>query len=151
MIRKFHVIGLLLFSGCIYSSCITDELLKPIPPSELLHDNNSKVWIIQEDLEGDKDYAPIKRKDKQTLLFFESGDFYLQKLNDWGSDDFLQGIYTLYTDDKTKEITLRLSFENQPAQLFLVSEYDPSAFQLVFKDEPKRKLLLVPITRPSSP
>lgn len=140
----FIVLGVL----SLTNSCITDDMLKPVPPYELLHDNGSKVWIIQEDLDGEKDYAPIHRKDKQTLLFFESGEFFLQKVSDWGSDNLLHGKFVLKSDDVTKEITLALNFENQPGQSFRVVEYQHNRFELEFYHEPSRKLVLVPITKP---
>jgi hypothetical protein len=125
-----------------------DNMFKPVPPHELLHDNNSKVWIIQEDLDGEKDYAPYHRKDKHTLLFFETGEFYLQKLSDWGSDNFIHGKYVLKSDEITKEITLAHNFENQPGQTFKVVVYQHNRFELEFIGDNSRRLVLVPITKP---
>jgi hypothetical protein len=139
-----------LFLLACTSGCMPDELLKPIPPIELLHDNSSKVWIIQEDLEGEKDFSPIKRKDKQTLVFFEEGDFFLQKISDWGSENYLKGTFSLQSQDDTKKIILKLKFEHQPEQVFELTEYDENRFELIFTDNRKRKFVLVPLTRPDS-
>lgn len=133
----------------LLSSCIGDGRLHPIPPQHLLHDNESKVWLLAEDMEGDKDYTPFKRSKKQTFLFFADGTFFIQQLNEWGTDKFDAGKYSFIgNEEESAGYIITLTFRNGDKVGFNVVNYGRNEFVLEYQSKPGRTLKLTNLTKP---
>lgn len=133
----------------LLSSCISDGRMYPIPPQHLLHDNESKVWLLAEDVNGNKDYTPFKRAKKQTFLFFADGTFFIQQINEWGTDKFDAGNYSFKgSEDESAGYSITLTFRNGDKVAFNVIDYNRNQFILEYKSKPGRKLKLTNLTKP---
>ena len=134
----------------LLSSCISDGRMYPIPPQHLLHDNESKVWLLAEDVDGNKDYTPFKRAKKQTFLFFADGTFFIQQLNEWGTDKFDAGKYTFIgaEDESSANYSITLTFRNGDQVPFKVLDYSRNQFVLEYVTQPGRTLKLTNLTKP---
>ncbi|AEA45372.1 hypothetical protein [Fluviicola taffensis] len=74
----------LILSILLLSSC-GDTGIEPIDNYILLHDNSSKVWLIDKQLDGDKDYTPLQFEYKDLIVFHESQNAYFHRLKDLGT------------------------------------------------------------------
>lgn len=70
---------LLIFNSCGNTS------IEPIDHYILLHDNSSKVWLVDKQLDGDKDYTPLQIEYKEIIVFHESQNAYFYQLKTLGS------------------------------------------------------------------
>lgn len=93
----------------VVSSCASGVDLKPIPLGPLLHDSNSKVWMIDKVIVGNKNFAPKPNLEKDVIVFYESGKCLFQPMRTLGDFVGKKGDYTLYS----KERTLTLYFEKE--------------------------------------
>lgn len=77
---KLNFIFLLL----MLSSC-GDTSIEPIDHYILVHDNSSKVWLVDKQLDGDKDYTPLQIEYKEIIVFHESHVAYFHTLKTLGT------------------------------------------------------------------
>lgn len=77
---KFVFLLLLLIPG----AC-GDTSIEPIDHYILIHDNSSKVWLIDKQLDGDKDYTPLQIEYKEIIVFHESRNAYFHILKELGT------------------------------------------------------------------
>ncbi|MDF3026395.1 MAG: hypothetical protein K0S23_702 [Fluviicola sp.] len=75
---------LFLFLLLILSSC-GDTSIEPIDRYILIHDNSSKVWLVDKQLDGDKDYTPLQIEYKEIIVFHESRNAYFHTLKTLGT------------------------------------------------------------------
>lgn len=92
-----------LFSVLLFS-CITDGRLTKIDPYYIVHDNSSKVWLVNHCYKDHKDYAPLSAKYKQIITFHESRNCYVQRMNTFGDEAGRQGSFLLNTNEKLFKI-----------------------------------------------
>ncbi len=78
MERIILVLSLILFSSCSINS--EQKVRKDI----FLHDNSSKVWLVNKMLVGKRDYTPAQEKYKQVIVFHSNNNMYLYILKDIG-------------------------------------------------------------------
>jgi hypothetical protein len=50
----------------------------------LVHDNSSKVWLVDKMLIGDKDYTPLRMEFKEIVVFHENNAAYFYVFKDFG-------------------------------------------------------------------
>lgn len=99
-------------------ACINEESLKPVMPEFLIHNNASKIWLLQKIETDDTVLEPVLKENTTTYTFFEDHDFYVQQLIHLGSHEGTKGSYTL-------------SFRNEGDTALVM--YLPDASQKVFK------------------
>jgi len=76
--------------------------IEPIDHYILLHDNSSKVWLVDKQLKGDKDFTPLQIEYKEIIVFHESRNAYFHRLKTLGTK---QGIKkTFWLDASKKEL-----------------------------------------------
>lgn len=109
---KFLCLSLLL------SACINEDSLKPIIPEYLIHNNSSKIWLLQKIEAENSILKPVLKENTTTYTFFEDHDFYVQQLIHLGSHEGTKGSYTL-------------SFRNEGDTALVM--YLPDASQKIFK------------------
>lgn len=80
--------------------CTADSSLKKIDPYIFIHDNSSKVWLVDKLLSGKRDYTPMRFQYKQIIVFHESRNAYFYRLNEFGDKP---GIKSYYWMDKEKD------------------------------------------------
>jgi alanine-alpha-ketoisovalerate/valine-pyruvate aminotransferase len=74
----------LLFLALVLLASCGDTGIEPIDHYILVHDNSSKVWLIDKQLDGDKDYTPLQLEYKEIIVFHESRNAYFYRLNTLG-------------------------------------------------------------------
>lgn len=92
--------GLLLtLAVTILSACDSDQSLRIIDPYIFLHDNSSKIWLVDQLLINKNDYTPMRFRYKQMIAFHENRKAYFYTIKDFGSRP---GVRAGYTMDKPK-------------------------------------------------
>jgi hypothetical protein len=89
-----------LFLILLVSAC-GDTSIEPIDRYILVHDNSSKVWLIDKQLDGDKDYTPLQIEYKEVIVFHESRNAYFHTLKTLGTKPGVKKSYWL--DERKKE------------------------------------------------
>lgn len=65
--------------GCTWNSTID-----PIDHRILLHDNSSKVWLVDKMLVGENDYSPLAIEFHQLIVFHKSNEAYFYVMKELG-------------------------------------------------------------------
>lgn len=95
---KLSLVFLLLL--LIVGAC-GDTSIQPIDHYILLHDNSSKVWLVDKQLDGEKDYTPLQIEYKEIIVFHESRNAYFHTLKTLGTKPGIKKSYWL--DESKKE------------------------------------------------
>lgn len=88
----------------LLSACVNDYQFKDVEPYFILHNNSSKVWVINHLYEGEKDLAPLSLKYKQVFVFHQSNTCYKYKMQHLGSTRGEKGNFQLSNQGKQLEI-----------------------------------------------
>lgn len=83
----------------IVVGCSSGASLKKIDDYIFLHDNSSKVWLVDKLLINQNDYTPMRFRFKQVIVFHESRNAYFYRINEMGDKP---GAKTHYWLDRTK-------------------------------------------------
>lgn len=75
---------LLAFLNLFLFGCSWNSTIEPIDHGILLHDNSSKVWLVDKMLDGDKDYSPLALEYHQLIVFHKSYQAYFYVMKDLG-------------------------------------------------------------------
>lgn len=73
-----------LFLSIVLAGCSWNSIINPINHSILLHDNSSKVWLVDKMLDGEKDYTPLAFEYRELMVFHKSNEVYFYKMNELG-------------------------------------------------------------------
>lgn len=84
-----------LFTCFALNSCTEDADLKPISLGPLFHDTNSKVWIVDKIISGNKNFAPSNTNEKDIVIFYENGKCVFQPMRTLGDSIGKKGDYSL--------------------------------------------------------
>ena len=96
MIRKICIGSVLLL---FVMSCSSGSSLKKIDDYIFIHDNSSKVWVVDKLLINKNDYTPMRFRFKQVVVFHESRNAYFYRIDQMGDRP---GAKTQYWLDRTK-------------------------------------------------
>ncbi|MNK12894.1 hypothetical protein D3C87_309720 [compost metagenome] len=89
------------FSLLLFLSACGDTTLEPIDNYILVHDNSSKVWLVDKQLDGDKDYTPLQIEYKEVIVFHESRNAYFHILKNLGTKPGVK--FTFWMDRSKNE------------------------------------------------
>lgn len=147
MVKKSFYIVL---SAVYLTSCVSKDSLRPIPVKEILHDNNSKVWLIDEAWANDKNWASMLRKYKETITFFEDGDVFVQHLHTFGTNAGKKGRFNYQISEDSQDTTFQIIFPNYNWD-FKIKEFTKNKIVLSPKasSEMQREFTLVPLSKPT--
>ena len=81
-----------------FQSCETGTKLS-LAPYEILHDNSSKVWILNRQFENNIDRTPYNRLDKWVLTFYDDHSFVLTTLGHFADYSLHQGSFEFNKDN----------------------------------------------------
>jgi len=95
---RFIIISILL------SSCSAEYELNEIDYSVLFHDNNSKVWLIDEINRGGKNYAPLVRRQRDIIIFYKPNRVVLTNLNEIAYSKGNKANFTINSNEKLIEV-----------------------------------------------
>ncbi len=80
-------------------SCSTGVELLPVSKEPLLNDLNSKVWLVDQVIKNDTNFAPAMNLDKDILVFYQSGKCLYQPMRTLGEIAGRKGEYSLHSDN----------------------------------------------------
>lgn len=83
----------------------SDTEIEPIDHYILLHDNSSKVWLVDKQLDGDKDYTPLQIQAKEIIVFHQSREAYFHRLKTLGTQPGRK--MSFWLDQKKNELGFR--------------------------------------------
>jgi hypothetical protein len=91
--------GVFCLLALLLAKCTSEGSMKQLDPYIFLHDNSSKVWLVDKLLINKNDYTPLRFHNKQVIVFHESRSAYFYRLRDFGEK---KGIQSYYWMDKSK-------------------------------------------------
>ncbi len=121
---KYSLIVFLLFS------CVPDFQHKELVPYYILHDNSSKVWIINHLYKDGVDQIPLSVSYKNMIVFHDTGNCYIYKLKNINENQGRKASFFIENDNKE----LRLEFNNETWS-FYIQEFNEEKIKLKSKDE----------------
>jgi hypothetical protein len=136
--KVFHciIISIILFS------CSAEYELNEIDYSVLFHDNNSKVWLIDEINRGGKNYAPLVRKQRDIIIFYKPNSVVLTNLNEIGYSKGNKANFTINSNEKIIEV----KFEKAKWKYHFISIEDQKIILKPFtKNKDQFELVLIPL------
>lgn len=83
----------------LLAGCSSGSSMKKIDRYIFLHDNSSKVWLVDKLLLRENDYTPLRFRNKQLIVFHETRNAYFYRIKDIGDK---QGLKTYYWIDQSK-------------------------------------------------
>lgn len=95
MIR--HWLGILILGLGLFACSDSSEFEK-VNYSNLFHDNNSKVWMLNKVMVGNKNYAPKTTEDKDIIIFYSSGKCYFQAFKNLAHFPGKKGEFSVYSE-----------------------------------------------------
>ncbi len=97
MIKRISVIVIALL---LVSACWEESSKRTISGTIFIHDNSSKVWLIQKCYKNGKDVAEPLLQNKDMVIFHESGMAYFYKVKNLGDKRGVKMNYWLKKDNK---------------------------------------------------
>jgi hypothetical protein len=70
-----------------------------VEPYIFLHDNSSKVWLVEKLAQGNRDYTPLKFENRQMIIFHENHRAYFYRISEFGKKG---GIRSNFWMDKSR-------------------------------------------------
>ncbi len=123
--RLFAFLILTLFF--IFSACENGIDFNVFPKDAILHDNGSKVWIVDKILRSQKNFTSSKTHEKSIFVFYNSNNCLLQPLLSMGSVEGKRGSYILRNNNE-----LTIQFEDE-LWIFEVNQIKSSFVELIPK------------------
>lgn len=105
------------FFCCILLLVSCNNGLQKTDASIFIHDNSSKVWVIQKKMADGKNYAPMRFEYREMIVFHENKNAYLHRIIDLGKVPGKKMSYFMDREknefvffDGKKEIKFRLDY-----------------------------------------
>ncbi len=109
---------LFLFFGLLLLSCDpSDAEIIQKNRESTLHDNSSKIWVINRVLKKGVNYSKPNFQDKDVAIFFEGGKVLFQPMNTLGFTPQRYGELILYEGDKS----VTIDFQDEKWQFMIIS------------------------------
>lgn len=144
MKKLFVIITLVVLQGCIAKSN-----LKPIVPGYVIHSNSSKIWLVDEIIESNKNLAPLLKERKTTFTFFEDNTIFIQPLGKLGTHVGEKGSYSFSFEPKVQDTLLAIYLENKEQIKFQVKRITDKKMDLIFTaDEVSQEWRLISYPKP---
>ncbi len=89
----------------LFLTACSDTEIEPIDNYILIHDNSSKVWLVDKQLDGDKDYTPLQIEYKEIIVFHQSREAYFHVLKNLGTKSGIKRSFWL--DMRKNELGFR--------------------------------------------
>ena len=136
-------ISLLVFLSCQNHN---DDQKNEVFIKDLISDQSSKIWIIDEQIVEDEVISPQDRNEKMAISFYDDGMFFMQNMFDLAFIGPMQGTYKVEGDT----LLLQLSTLNKP-QKFRVTHANKDSIVFLNKAENgmiNMKMRLIPFDHP---
>jgi hypothetical protein len=102
-------------------SCTSNWKWEHVDIAPLLHDHNSKIWLVDKLTDGGKRNYPLRKIEKMVLVFYSTGRYAFYPVINLGEECLEKGRYEVKSDSK---------------QLLMITEGRVErTFDVVFKNE----------------
>lgn len=117
-----------------------DTSITPIDYYIQIHDNSSKVWLVDQQLEGEKDYTPLQFQYKEIMVFHQSKNVYVYRLLDLGKKKGKK--MNFWLDASQNELSI---MDGKTNLLFTIKQLTRKKMVLETKSKTKKQtLILIP-------
>ncbi len=125
---------LLLASLLLLGACVHDSQYKTVEPNYILHDNSSKVWVIDHVYANGKDHSPLSLHYKKMIVFHPTGYCYVHEIKHLGEQAGKRGMYSLDMSKRNLDIlfkneTWEFHIESFGEQKIVLSPRESSPFR----------------------
>jgi hypothetical protein len=110
----------LLIAPFILFACSTGVELKQVSLGPFFHDNNSKVWVIDQVIVDKINYSPSNINEKDLLIFYDNNKCLFQPLKTLGTKKGKKGDYLI--DSENKEIAIYFPLEKWDFKIDYMAE-----------------------------
>jgi len=127
-----------LMLALIFCSCTQGVKMKSINLGSLFHDNNSKVWVIDQVIVGKENFAPKENKEKDIIVFYSNGKCLFHSIKALGEVAGKKGEYSVYSTERE----MRFYF-NKEVWDFKIKELEEDRVVLVPSKESDLRYTLI--------
>ena len=113
-IKPFIYLVVVLLLGCT-----SEGSMKKVDSYIFLHDNSSKVWLVDKLLINKNDYTPLRFRYKQMIVFHESRNAYFYRLHEFGDKTGIKSNY--WMDKTTNEFGFEIGKKEWLFEILLIS------------------------------
>ncbi len=136
---KFFALFTLLL---VFSSCDREPGLE-VSMAYLLHDNSSKVWMVQSEIIGEEELAPKNNNFKTVLIFYNDFSYAEQPLNSIGNRPPVYGTYEVEYQNEALSFVL-----SRNKNTFKVVMKSKSMVVLESRDDTGQKIVITLVPLP---
>lgn len=94
----------LLLAILLLSGCVSKSSMKKMDNAIFLHDNSSKVWLVDKKIQEDRDYTPMRMEYKELLVMHQNGHAYFYKMGQFGKQPGVRMDFTMNGDRSEFEL-----------------------------------------------
>jgi hypothetical protein len=127
--------------GLFISACSSNAELIAVNKRSILTDNNSKIWMVDQVIIGNRNFAPKLNTEKDVIIFYENGHCSYQSMRNLGDYPAKKGEYSMYSEDNT----LLINFHSE-TWYFIYNQISEDTISLIpeKKSDLNYQLILVP-------
>jgi hypothetical protein len=127
--------------GLFISACSSNAELIAVNKRSILTDNNSKIWMVDQVIIGNRNFAPKLNTEKDVIIFYENGHCSYQSMRNLGDYPAKKGEFSMYSEDST----LLINFHSE-TWYFIYNQISEDTISLIpeKKSDLNYQLILVP-------
>lgn len=135
---------LLLVLSVFIFGCNDESSAIKIRINSLLHDDSSKVWMVESEMIGGEEYAPENINFRTVITFYEDSKFAEQPLNTLGNRPPKYGTFDVGSQNEIISF-----FQERKETVFLIESYSKERIVLksIEKTGEKIELHLIPLPK----
>ncbi len=127
--------------GLFIGACSSNAELIAVNKRSILTDNNSKIWMVDQVIIGNRNFAPKLNTEKDVIIFYENGHCSYQSMRNLGDYPAKKGEFSMYSEDST----LLINFHSE-TWYFIYNQISEDTISLIpeKKSDLNYQLILVP-------
>lgn len=127
--------------GLFIGACSSNAELIAVNKRSILTDNNSKIWMVDQVIIGNRNFAPKLNTEKDVIIFYENGHCSYQSMRNLGDYPAKKGEFSMYSEDNT----LLINFHSE-TWYFIYNQISEDTISLIpeKKSDLNYQLILVP-------
>lgn len=127
--------------GLFIGACSSNAELIAVNKRSILTDNNSKIWMVDQVIIENRNFAPKLNTEKDVIIFYENGHCSYQSMRNLGDYPAKKGEFSMYSEDST----LLINFHSE-TWYFIYNQISEDTISLIpeKKSDLNYQLILVP-------
>lgn len=119
-----------IFTLILFFGCISESNLRPIVPTQIIHSNSAKVWVLESEVINNEELVPKTRDFKRAFIFYSDGAFIEQKMVHLGSSKGKKGTFYLTISPETQDTIFSLNYKNKEYLTFNLKKCSSKKLEL---------------------